>query len=65
MLIQVNVLVLILLEWSKMLCGCMRWYLVNKLKGGDLIWSEHYKVGIKKIRHLFFKNQPLEANLIL
>jgi hypothetical protein len=30
----------------------MRWYLVNKLKGDDLIWSEHYKVGIKQIRHL-------------
>jgi hypothetical protein len=54
MLIQVNVLVLILLEWSKMLCGCMRWYLVNKLKGGDLIWSEHYKVGIKKNKAPFF-----------
>jgi hypothetical protein len=65
MVIQVNVLVLILLEWNKILCGCMRWYLMNKLKGGDLIWSEHYKVGIKQIRHLKKKNQPLEANLIL
>jgi hypothetical protein len=55
MVIQVNVLVLILFEWNKMLCGCMRWYLVNKLKGGDLIWSEHYKVGIKQIRHFFKK----------
>jgi hypothetical protein len=29
---------------------------VNKLKGDDLIWSEYYKVGIKQIRHLFFKS---------
>jgi len=52
MVVQVNVLVLILLEWSKMLCGCMRWYLVNKLKGHDLIWNKHYKVGFKQIRYL-------------
>jgi hypothetical protein len=54
MVIQVDVLVLILFEWNKMLCGCMRWYLVNKSKGGDLIWSE------KKRR----KNTPMMENPI-
>jgi hypothetical protein len=38
-----DVLMLILFEWSRKLCGCMRWYLENKLKGDDLIWSKRKK----------------------